>query len=76
VPAGRPVRARGWPDEQRLISEENLLFLLQAKGLAEEETQRWAQLRELAQPQLGLVVPAEADSTVPETGGSAATRQT
>ncbi|KOX21236.1 hypothetical protein ADK67_27700 [Saccharothrix sp. NRRL B-16348] len=56
---------RGWLHEQRLISEKNLRTLLEAKGLAEEEIQRWAQLRELAQPQLGLATPADADGTVP-----------
>ncbi|MCS7478743.1 hypothetical protein ACFFQW_13020 [Umezawaea endophytica] len=56
---------RGWLHEQRLISERTLRTLLEAKGLAEEEIQRWTQLRELACPQLGLATPADADDTVP-----------
>jgi hypothetical protein len=59
---------RGWLDEQRLISKENLLVLLQAKRLSEEEIQRWAQWRELAQPQLGLVVPDTGDASRRDAG--------
>jgi hypothetical protein len=39
----RASTLRGWLDEQRLISEENLRILIAAKGLAEEEIQLWAQ---------------------------------
>ncbi|KOV81831.1 hypothetical protein [Nocardia sp. NRRL S-836] len=56
---------RGWLDEQRLISEKNLRTLLEAKGLAEEGIQRWARPRELAQPQLRRITPADVGGTLP-----------